>query len=220
MAPPAAPASLPALVHGLPLLPRLPGSRRVGDLAPPSGGDAARAGGPRSDPLGRHPRHPERQDHGKGGARGFDAAKKVKGRKRHIAVGTSGFLLGVLVHATDIQDADSAGALLTRIKQLYCWLRAVFADSIYNRMPVILACFLLGLTLIIVRRIAGGGFILVPRRWVVERSFGWLGRWRRLSKDYEERTGVAEAMITVTAIRIMLHRPAHPNRKRLPSPSF
>lgn len=86
-------------------------------------------------------------------------------------------------------------------------------------MPVILARFLLGLTLIIVRRIAGGGFILVPRRWVVERSFGWLGRWRRL-KDYEERTDVAEAMVTVAAIRIMVHRLAHPNRKRLPSPDF
>ncbi|WP_286192421.1 IS5 family transposase, partial [Roseomonas genomospecies 6] len=156
----------------------------------------------------------------KRGVRGFDAAKKIKGRKRHIAVDTSGFLLGVLVHAANIQDADSAGALLTRIKRLYCWLRAIFADSIYNRMPVILACFLLGLTLIIVRRIAGGGFILVPRRWVVERSFGWLGRWRRLSKDYEERTDVAEAMVTLAAIRIMLHRLVHPNRRRLLSPDF
>ena len=220
MAPSATPAGLPALAHGLPLLPRLPGSGSVGELAPPSGGDAARAGGPRSDALGRHPRHPERQDDGKGGARGFDAAKKVKGRKRHIAVDTSGFLLGVLVHAADIQDADSAGALLRRIKRLYCWLRAVFADSIDNRMPVILACFLLGLTLIIVRRIAGDGFILVPRRWVVERSFGWLGRWRRLSKDHEERTDVAEAMVTVATIRIMLHRLVHPNRRRLPSPDF
>ncbi|MGR0186972.1 transposase [Azospirillum aestuarii] len=131
-----------------------------------------------------------------------------------------GFLLGVLVHAAGIQDADSAGALLTRIKRLYCWLRAIFADSGYNRMPVILACFLLGLTLIIVRRIAGGGFILVPRRWVVERSFGWFGWWRRLSKDYEECTDVAEAMATLAAIRIMLHRLVHPNRNRLPSPDF
>lgn len=220
MAPFAAPAGLPALAHGLPLLPRLPGSRRVGGSSPPSGGDAARAGRPRSDTLGLHPRHPERQDEGKRGARGFDAAKKIKGRKRHIAVDTSGFLLGVLVHAADIQDANSAGALLTRIKRLCCWLRAIFADSIYNRMPVILACFLLGLTLIIGRRIASGGFILVPRRWVVERSFGWLGWWRRLAKDYEERTDVAEAMLTVAAIRIMIHRLAHPNRKRLPSPDF
>lgn len=87
-------------------------------------------------------------------------------------------------------------------------------------MPVILACFLLGLTLIIVRRIAGGGFILVPRSWMVERSFGWLRRRRRLSKHYEERTDVAEAIVTVGAIRIMIHRLAHPNRKRLPPPDF
>jgi putative transposase len=113
------------------------------------------------------------------GPRGYDAAKKVKGRKRHIAVDTSGLLLGVLVHAADIQDADSAGDLLKRIKPLYCWLEAIFADSIYNRLAVLLACFLLGLTLIIVRRTAGStGFVVAPRRRVVERTLGWLGRWR------------------------------------------
>jgi putative transposase len=108
--------------------------------------------------------------------------------------------------------------LLSRIKALYCWLRAVFADSIYNRLPVLLACFLLGLTLIIVRRIAGTGFIVLPRRWVVERTLGWLGRWRRLSKDYEELPEVSEAMVTLAMIRLMLHRLVHPNRKRLPMP--
>ncbi|MBP2315455.1 putative transposase [Azospirillum soli] len=127
-------------------------------------------------------------------------------------------LLGVLVHAANIQDADSAGALLNRIKGLYCWLQAVFADSIYNRPPMLLACFLLGLTLIIVRRIAGTGFIVLPRRWGVERSLGWFGRYRRLSKDYEELPEVSETMVTLAAIRLMLHRLAHPNRKRLPSP--
>ncbi|WP_456115318.1 IS5 family transposase [Skermanella mucosa] len=156
---------------------------------------------------------------GKRGSRGYDAAKKVKGRKRHIGVDTSGFLLGVLVHAADIQDADSAWDLLKKIKHLYCWLQVVFADSIYNRLPVLLACFLLGLTLIIVRRIAGTtGFVVIPRRWIVERTFGWFGRWRRLSKDYEELPEVSEAMVTLAAIRMMLQRLAHPNRKRLPPP--
>jgi len=154
-----------------------------------------------------------------GGPRGYDAAKKVKGRKRHIAVDTQGLLLGVLVHAASIQDADSAGDLLRRIKPLYCWLRAVFADSIYDRIPVLLACFLLGLTLILVRRIAGTqGFTVIPRRWVVERTFGWLGRWRRLSKDYEKLPEVSEAMVTLAMIRLMLQRLAQPNRKRLPAP--
>ena len=68
-----------------------------------------------------------------GGPRGYDAAKKVNGRKRHIAVDTQGLLLGVLVHAASIQDADGAGDLLGRIKPLYCWLQTVFADGIYNR---------------------------------------------------------------------------------------
>lgn len=145
----------------------------------------------------------------------------MKGRKRHIAVDTSGLLLGVLVHAANIQDADSAGDLLRRIKPLYCWLKAVFADSAYQRLGVTLVCFLLGLTLIVVRRTAGmTGFVVLPRRWVVERTLGWLGRWRRLSKDYEELPAVSEAMVTLAMIRIMLHRLAHPNRKRLPAPTF
>ena len=109
--------------------------------------------------------------------------------------------------------------MLKKIKHLYCWLTVVFADSIYNRIAVLLACFLLGLTLIIVRRIAGTtGFVVIPRRWIVERTFGWFGRWRRLSKDYEELPEVSEAMVTLAAIRMMLQRLAHPNRKRLPPP--
>jgi putative transposase len=191
----------------------------VGGHPPLPGHDAARERRSGGQPDSRHHRHPERQDHGKRGPRGYDAAKKVKGRKRHIGVDTSGFLLGVLVHAADIQDADSAWDLLKKIKGLYCWLTVVFADSIYNRLPVLLACFLLGLTLIIVRRIAGTtGFVVIPRRWIVERTLGWLGRWRRLSKDYEELPEVSEAMVTLAAIRMMLQRLVHPNRKRLPAP--
>jgi putative transposase len=155
----------------------------------------------------------------RGGPRGYDAAKKVKGRKRHIAVDTQGLLLGVVVHAADIQDAAGAGDLLRRLKRLYCWLRAVFADGVYDRLAILLVCFLLRLALIIVRRIPGGtGFVVLPRRWVVERTLGWLGRWRRLSKDYEALPEVAEAMIKLAMIRLMLHRLAHPNRLRLPAP--
>ncbi len=123
------------------------------------------------------------------------------------------------MHAANIQDADGLGDLRKRIKPLYPWLRIVFADSIYNRLTAMLACFLFGLTLIIVRRVAGSiGFVVQPRRWVVERSLGWLGRWRRLSKDYEELPEVSEAMVTLAMIRLMLHRVAHPNLKRLPAP--
>jgi len=130
-----------------------------------------------------------------------------------------GLLLGVLVHVASIQDADGAGDLLRRIKPLYCWLQTVFADSIYNRVAALLACFLLGLTLLIIRRVPGmKGFVVLPRRWVVERTFGWLGRWRRLSKDYEHLPEVSEAMVTLAMFRLMVHRTAHPNRKRLPAP--
>jgi len=125
----------------------------------------------------------------------------------------------VVVHAANIQDAEGAWDLLKRLKLLYCWLRVIFADSSYNRRAVLLACFLLGLRLIVVHRITGmPGFIVLPRRWVVERTLGWLGRWRRLSKDYEELPEVSEAMVTLAMIRLMVHRLIHPNRKRLPGP--
>jgi len=125
----------------------------------------------------------------------------------------------VVVHAANVQDAEGAWDLLKRLKLLYCWLRVIFADSSYNRLAVLLACFLLGLRLIVVHRITGmPGFIVLPRRWVVERTLGWLGRWRRLSKDYEELPEVSEAMITLTMIRLMIHRLVHPNRKRLTGP--
>ena len=154
-----------------------------------------------------------------GGPRGWDAAKRLKGRKRHIAVDTDGLLLGVVVHAADIQDADGLPGLLKRVKPLYPWLRAVFADSVYNRLAALLACFLAGLVLIVVRRVAGTiGFVVQPRRWVVERSLGWLGRWRRLSKEYEALPEVSEAMVTLAMIRLMLHRLVHPDRRRLPAP--
>ena len=219
MAAPATAAQFSAVAYSVRLFPRLPECRSVGDHPPLPGHDAARDRRTGSQPDSRYHRHPERQDHRKRGPRGYDAAKKVKGRKRHIGVDTSGFLLGVLVHAANIQDADSAWDLLKKIKHLYCWLQVVFADSIYNRLPVLLACFLLGLTLIIVRRIVGTtGFVIIPRRWVVERTFGWFGRWRRLSKDYEELPEVSEAMVTLAAIRMMLQRLAHSNRKRLPPP--
>jgi putative transposase len=125
----------------------------------------------------------------------------------------------VVVHAADTQDAGGAGDLLKKLKRLYCWLKVVFADGVYDRVPVLLACFLLGLTLIIVRRLAGTtGFVLLPRRWVAERTPGWLGRWRRLAREYEELPAVSETMVKLAMIRLMLHRLAHPNRKRLPAP--
>ncbi len=154
-----------------------------------------------------------------GGPRGWDAAKKVMGRKRHIAVDTQGLPLGAVVPAASIQDADGAGGLLGRVKLLCCWLRAAFADGACNRVAVLLACLLLGLVLIVVSRLPGTkGFAVLPRRWVVERTLGWLGRWRRLSRDCEHLPEVPEAVVTLAMIRLVLHRAVHPNRKRLVAP--
>ncbi|WP_165982892.1 transposase [Dankookia rubra] len=83
------------------------------------------------------------------GLRGWDATKRLKGRKRHVALDTDGLLLGVVVHAADIQDADGLGGLLRPVKPLYNSLRAVFADGVYNRVTALFACFLFGLALII-----------------------------------------------------------------------
>ena len=94
----------------------------------------------------------------------------------------------------------------------------MFADSAYDRIAALLACFLLGLTLVVIRRPAGTkGFVLLPRRWVAERTLGWLGRWRRLAREYEELPEVSQTMVKLAMIRLMLHRLAHPNRKRLPA---
>ena len=136
-----------------------------------------------------------------------------------MAVDTAGLLLGVVVHAADVRDADGVGDLLRRLKRLYPWLRVVFADSVYDRLAALLVCFLLGLTLTVIRRLAGvEGFAVVPRRWVAERTLAWLGRWRRLAKEYEELPEVSETVVKLAVIRLMLHRLAHPSRKRLPAP--
>ena len=107
------------------------------------------------------------------------------------------------MHAADLQDADGAGDLLRRLKRLYCWLRVVFADSVYDRLPVLLACFLLGLTLIVVRRLAGStGFVLLPCRWLVERRLAWFARFRRLATRYERRADLLEAFHHLAAAMI------------------
>lgn len=98
-------------------------------------------------------------------------------------------------------------------------LAAIFADSIHDRVAARLACFLLGPTLIVVRRVAGTtGFVLLPRRREVERTIGWLGRWRHLSRNHEELPEVSEAMVTLAMVRLMVHRLAHPSCKRRPAP--
>src|SRR5918911_5451775 len=154
-APPAAAPGLSALADDLRLHARLRERGRLGGDPPPPRGDAARTRRPGAQPHRRDRRHPERQGCRKRGPRGWDAAKKIWGRKRHVAVDTGGLLLGVVVHAADVQDADGVGDLLRRLKRLYPWLEVVFADGVYDRLAALLACFLLGLTLVVVRRLPG-----------------------------------------------------------------
>lgn len=143
-----------------------------------------------------------------GGERGYDAGKKVKGRKRHILVDTLGNLLQVVVHRADIQDRDGAQLLLSCLPEPVLYrLKKLWADGGYKG-GLLTWCFeTLHLTLDIVARAPHQiGFQVLPRRWVVERTFAWLGHYRRLSKDYEHYTTCSESMIYAASIRTMLKR--------------
>src|SRR6476619_1779266 len=143
-----------------------------------------------------------------GGPRGYDAGKKVNGRKRHIITDTNGLLVGAQVHGADIQDRDGAVGVLASIRYLFPWLRHVFADGGYAGEK--LATTLAGMgqwTLAIVKRPdETRGFCLLPRRWVVERTFAWLGRNRRLAKDFEATIGSAEAWLMIASLQLLTRR--------------
>ena len=143
-----------------------------------------------------------------GGPRGYDAGKKTKGRKRHIITDTLGLMLFVLVHTADIQDRDGAPELLKAVRYRFPWLRHVFADGGYAGEKLHNALRGNGdWTIEIIKRCdAAKGFEVLPRRWVVERTFGWFGRCRRLAKDWEHSINSASAWINIASIRIMIRR--------------
>ncbi|ACE99624.1 transposase [Rhodopseudomonas sp. AAP120] len=147
-----------------------------------------------------------------GGPRGYDAGKRVCGRKRHIVVDTNGLLLAVHVHPANVQDGHGAVALLTAMRRCFPRLRHVFADRIYHGNQLLTALAPCGpWTIEIVERPAGvKGFQLLPRRWVVERSFAWLGRCRRLAKDFEASAATECAWLHVAHLRLLLRRLAKP----------
>lgn len=142
------------------------------------------------------------------GVRGYDAGKKVKGIKRHIIVDTLGLVLFAVVHSAGIRDAKGAFlALCPMFPAAFPRLVKIFADGGYGAHGTALADWLLsakGWVLEIVHRIADAGFKVLPQRWKVERTFAWLGRYRRLSKHYEQLSLTAEAMIYLASIRGML----------------
>jgi transposase len=143
-----------------------------------------------------------------GGLRGFDAGKKIKGRKRHIVTDTGGLLVGVVVHEANIQDRDGAPSVLASIRSLCPWLRHVFADGGYAGDKLIDALKPLGeWTLEIIKRSdTAKGFVLLPRRWVVERTFAWLNRNRRLAKDFEALISTAATWVMIASVKLIMRR--------------
>jgi putative transposase len=147
-----------------------------------------------------------------GDERGYDAGKKITGRKRHIAVDTLGLIWSVVVHGADWQDYDGACFVLMAMRKL-TRLCVVFADSAYGRndLPGWVNSFF-GWTLqTVLRPVNAKGFTVLPKRWIVERTFAWLARWRRHSKDYERNPATSEALIQISMVALMSRRLAHKN---------
>jgi putative transposase len=143
-----------------------------------------------------------------GGPRGFDPAKKMKGRKRHLVTDTEGSLLLVQVHPADIQDNHAAVPLLKAARRAFRRLRHLFADRVYRGPKLLNAISEVGRwTIEIVTRTESvGTFKPEKRRWVIERTFAWLGRNRRLAKDFEKTIASAEAWIMMASIRVLSRR--------------
>jgi putative transposase len=143
-----------------------------------------------------------------GGPRGFDMAKKVKGRKRHIVTDTEGSLLAVLVQTADVQDNHGAVPLLRIIGRMFPELRYIFADRVYRGPKLLEALADLGKWTIeiVTRSQSVGTFKPEPRRWVVERTFAWFGRNRRLAKDFEASIASAETWVLIASIRLLSRR--------------
>jgi putative transposase len=147
-----------------------------------------------------------------GEERGYDAGKKITGRKRHLAVDTLGLVWAVAVHGAYWQDHDGACFVLNRLRELGR-LRILFADSAYGRngLPGWVKETFGWVVQTVLRPVQAKGFVVLPKRWIVERTFAWLARWRRHSKDYERKIETSEAMIQISMIALMSRRLVHKN---------
>lgn len=139
---------------------------------------------------------------------GYDAGKKITGRKRHIAVDTLGLLLMVVISGAGLQDENGAAFVLSRMQGAFTRLKVVFGDSAYGRqgLPqwVMETCGWVLQT--VLRPVHVQGFVVLPKRWIVERTFAWIARYRRHSKDYEKNADTSEAMIYIAMINLMSRR--------------
>ena len=142
-----------------------------------------------------------------GGLRGYDAGKKINGRKRHLVTDTIGLPLNLAVHAANIQDRDGLALACRWIKRQFPWLQCLFADAGYQGPIAANNAAGAGLRLEIVKRPPHAeGFEVIPRRWVIERTFSWLGRNRRLAKDFERLIEHSKAMAVVAIIQLLARR--------------
>ena len=143
-----------------------------------------------------------------GEERGYDAGKKVSGRKRHIAVDSMGMLLVVVVHAASLQDQVGAKLVLSKLATGFHRLKVIFGDSAYGRsgLPHWMLTNFNKILQTVLRPVGVKGFVVLPKRWIVERTFAWLGRWRRHSKDFERNPETSEAMMYISMIHLMSRR--------------
>ena len=143
-----------------------------------------------------------------GGVCGFDAGKKIKGRKRHIITDTNGFLVGTVIHGADVQDRHGAPFVLASIRKSFPWLRYIFEDGGYAGKKLCAALKGKGdWKLEIVKRSdTAKGFVLIPRRWVVERTFAWRNRNRRLAEDFERTIESATTYLFMASVQQIIRR--------------
>ncbi|MYX37022.1 MULTISPECIES: IS5 family transposase [unclassified Streptomyces] len=146
-------------------------------------------------------------------SRGFDGGKKVNGRKRHIVVDTLGLLLVVMFTAASVTDREAAGGLLARLRERHWRISRGWADGGYTGQLIDVARAAWRIALTVVKRTDDTrGFTVLPKRWLVERTFAWLMRSRRLARDYETRTDSSEAMIHWSMSMVMSRRLARRGR--------
>lgn len=139
---------------------------------------------------------------------GYDAGKKIKGKKRHVLVDTQGLLMAAIVHAADIQDRDGGVMLMAMLFELYPFLLKLYADGFYQG-----PAFKNGrrrvcqqVNVQIVKRADAGRFVVLPKRWIVERTIAWLNRCRRLAKDWERMNQNGLAFLQWASVRLMVRR--------------
>jgi len=149
-----------------------------------------------------------------GNERGYDGGKKISGRKRHIIVDTLGLIWAVVVHAASDQDQSGACRVLYALWEQVRSIKILFGDSAYGRteLPEWVRSTLGWVLQPVKRPVDAVGFVVLPKRWIVERTFAWLGRFRRLSKDYERNPATSEAMIYASMTHFMLKRLTNPGK--------